>query len=120
MRFSPYEFVRATTLLLAVFWTLRGLARTIGFARNWEHRLFGWGMSRRWLRLQIAKVAVRATVLDPVNLALAALLLALWVGPARGWFRLSEWRGALAPRPALVIPEDVPPDVAPAPSEEAR
>lgn len=102
MDLTPYGFVRAVTIVLATFWTLRGAARTIGFARNWERRLYAWGLSRRWLRRQLARVVLRATVFDPVNVALACVLVALWVGPSRGWFRLEDWRGAWATAPPEV------------------
>ncbi|MEX1025012.1 MAG: hypothetical protein WD226_08035 [Planctomycetota bacterium] len=114
---SPYGFVRAVTLALATFWMVRGTLRTIGFARNWELRLYAWGLSRHWLRRQIAIVAVRATVLDPVNLALGFVLLALWIGPSRDWFRLETWRGVWAPyldeSKELLLEAVDEPDVAP-------
>ena len=113
---SPYGFVRAVTLALATFWLVRGTLRTVGFARNWEARLYAWGLSRHWLRRQVAIVAVRATVLDPVNLALGLLLVALWVGPSRGWFRIDVWRGAWAPyleQPLPALPDATDPAAPP-------
>lgn len=110
LQLSPFSFVRAVTLVLATFWTIRGAVRIIGFAHNWETKLHGWGMSRRWMRRQMGVVVLRSTVLDPINLALSCVLLALWVGPSRGWFHMDEWRGAWSFAPAAA-------EEAPTPSE---
>lgn len=90
---EPFRFVRIVTIAVATYWTVRGVLRTVGFARNWERRLHGWGLSRRWMRKQVAVVALRSTILDPLNLALCVTLVFLWIGPDRGWFRLDDWRG---------------------------
>lgn len=75
---EPYTFVRAVTISLATLWTITGFVRLFRFGRRWEHRLGVIGLRRRWMARQITIVALRATVLDPVNLALLALLFALW------------------------------------------
>ncbi len=75
---EPYEYVRLVTLLLASVWTLRGLWRALSFVRAWERRLAGVGASAPWLRRKVFVVLVRATVLDPVNLALLLVLVGIW------------------------------------------
>ncbi|MEW6071597.1 MAG: hypothetical protein AB1726_03245 [Planctomycetota bacterium] len=75
---EPYSFVRLVTMSLAAIWTVAGLVRLLRFGRRWERRLRAAGFSRRWLGRQILLAAARATVLDPINLALLCLLFALW------------------------------------------
>ena len=75
---EPYLFVRAITLTLATVWTIGGLYRLVRFSRRWERRLRSIGLSRRWLVRKALVVVARATVLDPVNLALICTLLGLW------------------------------------------
>ncbi|MCZ6597436.1 MAG: hypothetical protein O7B99_07355 [Planctomycetota bacterium] len=76
---DPYDFIRLTTLFLAAIWTARGLWRTWRFLRRWEGRLHDWGIERTWLRRMVVRMLARATVLDPVNLALMILLVSSWV-----------------------------------------
>ena len=75
---EPYSFVRFITVSLATVWTIAGLVRLFRFGRRWEKRLRAVGFSSQWFTRQILLVAARATVLDPVNLALMCLLLGLW------------------------------------------
>jgi hypothetical protein len=75
---DPYDFVRLTTGTLALVWTVRGALRTRRFLLRWEARLDAWGMERRWLRRAVLVVVARATVLDPINLALIAALIGVW------------------------------------------
>jgi len=75
---DPYAFVRAVTIGLGLIWTVSGLVRTVGVARRWRARLSVLGLDDRWWRRQVSTAVVRATVLDPVNLALLCTLLALW------------------------------------------
>ena len=81
---EPYAFVRGVTIALGATWTLIGLVRVVRFAASWEERLVPLGLERSWLRRQVAVASLRATVLDPTNLALMLLLLGLWCVPARG------------------------------------
>ncbi len=81
---DPYVFVRGVTMTLALCWTLLGLRRSVRFIRTWERRLEPLGVSRRWLRRQVAVVLLRATVLDPLNLALMLLLLGIWTARSFG------------------------------------
>jgi hypothetical protein len=75
---DPYDFVRLTTFTLALVWTVRGVNRTRRFLARWEGRLDRWGMEKRWLRRAVFLVVARATVLDPINLALMLVLLGVW------------------------------------------
>lgn len=75
---DPYVFVRSVTLSLAVLWTVLGLLRAVRFVARWERRFAEMGLSRRWLRRQVVITLVRATVLDPINLALMIFLLGIW------------------------------------------
>ena len=75
---EPYSFVRAITMGLATIWTIAWFVRLFRFGKRWEQRLRTVGLDRRWLTHQILIVALRTTILDPVNLALLCLLLGLW------------------------------------------
>jgi len=75
---GPYGFVRLVTVALALFWGFRGVQRAARFELRWEGRVALLGVSRRWVRRQLARALLRATLLDPVNLALALVLVALW------------------------------------------
>lgn len=75
---DPYDFVRLTTAVLALVWTVRGAIRTRRFLARWEARLDRWGMEKRWLRRAVFVVVARATVLDPINLALMLILVGVW------------------------------------------
>ena len=75
---EPYTFVRAITLGLGTAWTLGGLVRMARFGVRWQQRLVPLGLTDAWLRKQVLLVALRTTVLDPINLALLLLLLASW------------------------------------------
>lgn len=79
MTLEPYPFIRAVTLSMAAFWTLRTVLRTIRFLDRWERRLAPFGIGRAWLRVQVLRMMLRASVLDPLNLALALALLSVWV-----------------------------------------
>ncbi len=75
---DPYDFVRLVTFALATVWTVRGAWRTQRFLRRWERRFDEWGVERSWLRRCVALSIARATVLDPINLALILVLIGVW------------------------------------------
>ena len=75
---DPYDFVRFVTLVLATVWTVRGAVRSWRFLRRWERRLNEWGVEPSWLRRSVALSVARATVLDPINLALMLVLVGVW------------------------------------------
>lgn len=76
---APHVFVRGLTAGLAGFWTLRGIARTLRAVVILDHLAAGYGLSRGLVVRVALRVALRATVLDPTNLALAALILGVVV-----------------------------------------
>jgi hypothetical protein len=79
MTIEPYPFIRVITFTMATFWSLRSywdMGRSID---RWERRLEPFGIRRKWLRIQFLRAALRATVLDPLNLALILVLVSVWV-----------------------------------------
>ena len=78
MNLDPYTFIRTVTFSLATFWTLRMVVRTVRFLNRWERRLGYVGIERRWLRRQMVVMMMRASILDPVNLALLLALITVW------------------------------------------
>ena len=78
---GPYTFIRTVTLALGVTWTLTGIVRIVDRARDWQRRLAPVGSAPGWWRKQVVVVCLRATVLDPLNLALLCALVALWTLP---------------------------------------
>jgi hypothetical protein len=81
---DPYDFVRIVTGLLAVVWTARGTLRTWRFLRRWERRCDRFHLKHAWLRRAVLLVVARATVLDPLNLALMLVLVGVWTLRAAG------------------------------------
>jgi len=75
---GPYVFIRVVTLTLGAAWTLAALVRVVRLAAEWQEKLAPLGLDRRWWRRQLAVACLRATVLDPLNLALSCALVALW------------------------------------------
>ena len=78
MTVEPYPFIRAITLTMAGLWTVRSLVRMVRFLDRWETRIASQGFPRVWMRRQALILMLRASVLDPLNLALLLLLTALW------------------------------------------
>ena len=81
---DPYRFVRGVTFLLGATWTVTGLVRAWRFTQDGRERLRWLVFEDRWWRRQVALAALRTTVLDPINLALLCLLLAMWSLPLTG------------------------------------
>jgi len=75
---DPFAFVRMVTLTLAAFWSGRAVLRTVRFLNRWSSRLESLGLPRPFLRRQALVVLLRASILDPLNLALLLVLIALW------------------------------------------
>ena len=78
MTLDPYTFIRSVTMSLGTFWTLRMVLRTVRFLDRWERRLEPLGIDRSFLRRQALKMLLRASILDPVNLALMLALVTVW------------------------------------------
>ena len=79
MRVEPYALIRAVTLTMASFWTLRSYWRLARSLDRWERRLVPFGISRKWVRIQLVRMMLRASVFDPLNLALFLILVSVWV-----------------------------------------
>ena len=79
MRLEPYPFIRSVTFAMATFWTLRSLWRSLRFVERWQRRLGPLGIERAWLWRQVLTMMLRASLLDPVNLALLLALVSVWV-----------------------------------------
>jgi hypothetical protein len=78
---EPYLFIRTVTFALGLTWTVMGLARAVRFAASWKEKLEEFGLDARPWRRWIAVACLRATVLDPINLALMCMLVGLWTLP---------------------------------------
>ena len=78
MLIDPYTYVRTITLGLATLWTIGAAIRVLRFTFRWEKRLVLIGLPKPWIRKQVAIATLRATVLDPVNLALMLTLVGSW------------------------------------------
>jgi len=81
---EPYAFVRFVTISLGTVWTVAGIARALRTAREWRVKLEPLALDDAWWRKELTIACLRATVLDPVNLALLCLLLGLWSHGLRG------------------------------------
>lgn len=77
---SPYYLMRAFTLALFGFWTIRGYWRLLKLLRRWERVAARLGVPRAYVRRQVALFALRITVFDPLNVVLLAIALLIW-GP---------------------------------------
>lgn len=78
---EPYAFIRLVTFALGATWTVTGIARALRLAESWREKLAPLGVDQRDWRRWIAIACLRATVLDPANLALLMLLIGLWTLP---------------------------------------
>lgn len=81
---GPYAFIRLVTIGLGLTWTVFGVVRLVRVATEWKEQLESLRVDVRCWRRWIAIACLRATVLDPLNLALLCLLLALWSLPGVG------------------------------------
>lgn len=79
---APYTFIRAVTFTLGVTWTVAGFVRSLRLAASCKQKLAELGLGERGWQRWIAIACLRATVLDPLNLALLCSLVALWTLPS--------------------------------------
>lgn len=75
---EPHVFVRAVTFGLGTTWTLLALRRLVHFERRWRSRFALLGLADHWWNRQLRLLILRTTLLDPINLALLCLLVAVW------------------------------------------
>jgi len=78
---GPYVYIRTVTLSLGVLWSSFTIVRVLRSANEWQTKLVELGLGERWWRRRFAVACLRATVLDPLNLLLLWVLIALWTLP---------------------------------------
>lgn len=76
------ELVRILALALGAYWALRGLWRSWRSIQRYDALAASHGFSAGFVRRTVLTLLLRATLLDPLNLALLALLTLLLFGPA--------------------------------------
>ncbi len=77
---DPYYLMRAMTLAIFGFWSVRGYWRALVLAQRWTAIGVSFGIPAAFIRRRMLIFALRITVLDPVNLALLATAILIW-GP---------------------------------------
>lgn len=77
---SPYYLMRALTLVIFGFWTVRGYYNALRLAQRWTAIGESFGISRTFIRRQMVVFVLRITILDPINLTLLATAVLIW-GP---------------------------------------
>ncbi len=78
---DPVYVCRVTTISLFLYWSLRGWLHLGRFIRGLEARAREFGVAPREVRKQMRRVAVCATVGDPVNALLMCVIAWLWTAP---------------------------------------
>jgi hypothetical protein len=76
---DPVLVCRVTTLALFLYWSVRGWVRMGRFVRRLERVVGGMGLRSLNVKRQVRRVAVGATVGDPVNALLLCVVLWLLV-----------------------------------------
>jgi hypothetical protein len=76
------DLVRTLALALGAYWTLRGLWRSWRAIQRYDTLATSHGFSPGFVRRSVLTVLLRATLLDPWNLALGLLLAGLLAGSA--------------------------------------
>ena len=76
---EPYVYFRVVTFGLGLLWACFWIGRIVRFERRWRQRMVTTlHLEERVWRKWIAITFLRATILDPINLALMFLLVGIW------------------------------------------
>jgi len=75
---DPYYLMRACTLALFGFWSVRGYRNTFLLIRHLEKVAGVAGMPAKMVRLLVLKYILRVTIFDPINLGLLLIAGMLW------------------------------------------
>jgi hypothetical protein len=78
---DPVLVCRVTTITLFLYWGVRGWLRMGSFIRRLEGIASTAGFSSHDVRRQVRRVALCATVGDPVNALLMCVVVWLWTAP---------------------------------------
>ena len=78
---DPVYVCRATTIALFLYWGARGWLRMGKFVRRMERIAQSAGFSARDVRREVKRMALSATIGDPLNVLLLCVVAWLWTAP---------------------------------------
>ena len=78
---DPVYVCRVTTIALFLYWGVRGWVRMGRFVRRLERIAGSAGFASVDVRRQVKRVALSATVGDPLNVLLLCVVAWLWTAP---------------------------------------
>jgi len=78
---DPVLVCRVTTITLFLYWSVRGWFRMGHFVRRMEQTASTVGVGPGDVRRYVGRVALRATIADPLNAFLLCVLAWLWTLP---------------------------------------
>lgn len=78
---DPVLICRATTIALFTYWSARGWVRAIRFVKRLEETASASGLAPGQVRRQVKRVALCATIGDPLNVLLLCFVAWLWWAP---------------------------------------
>jgi hypothetical protein len=78
---DPVLICKATTIALFLYWSVRGWVRMIRFVKRLERTASASGLAKGEVRRQVKRVALCATIGDPLNALLLCFIVWLWIAP---------------------------------------